>query len=563
MSLFVERARAQQAEIAPSDSAAGLVGAIVRDLDGLPLAIELAAARLGSMSLPELRKRLDRRFRLLTGGSRTALPRQQTLQATVDWSYELLNTTDQSVLRRLSVFAGDFDLEAAESIGVAEGGDLFEVADALRSLVDKSLVVADPSGPTVRYRLLETIRQYASDCLQSQDATEAEGIRKAHTDYYLGLVERAAPHLKGPSHGMWVARLEEEYPNLRDAIEFALATSEGSGRVLRIFGESRAYWWAVATHDADGLAALDRASDLAGDDGPPRLRAAALLCKAYMLFSSDVGAQAVCAREAAAMAGQAGDRGLRAEALGLVALNSSLRSVPTEGIGPGGEAVAIARELQDPVLLADTLAFYGAPLKEIDAAAAEAAYREALQLVERSGDMSTAILAHGDFGDLLLFLKRVDEARDELHAALSLAKIPGTRIRELALGNLGWVYLEKDDPTTAASYFTGQLRRARRSGDLDLTTFATIGLACCATQQGDLEWAATVLGGADMLNASLGNAQWAATERHFRDRSTKTLRDALGAEFERLYEKGRSMPAADLVAYEMDTANRSHRGSWP
>jgi predicted ATPase len=163
VALFMDRAQAQGTGLSIDEATAPLVVSICARLDGLPLAIELAAARLRSLSLRGLADRLDQRFRLLTGGSRTALARQQTLQATVEWSYSLLHGAEQSLLRRLSVFAETFDLDAAEAVCSFGDIELFDVTGLLGSLVDKSLVVAEPAGEALRYRLLETIRQFAAE----------------------------------------------------------------------------------------------------------------------------------------------------------------------------------------------------------------------------------------------------------------------------------------------------------------------------------------------------------------------------------------------------------------
>ena len=180
VALFADRARAQGVSLALDDATAPLVVSICRRLDGMPLAIELAAARVPSMSLSDLCDRLDDRFALLTGGSRTALPRQQTLRATVEWSYSLLNPADQTLLGRLSVFAGSFDLAGTEA--VCGFGDIaaFGVAGLLGSLVDKSLVVAEPAGVALRYRLLETIRLFAAERLVRAGGDEADAVRAAH-----------------------------------------------------------------------------------------------------------------------------------------------------------------------------------------------------------------------------------------------------------------------------------------------------------------------------------------------------------------------------------------------
>lgn len=193
-----------------------LVASICWRLDGIPLALELAAARLSSMSLAHLHGRLDQRFRLLTGGSRNALPRQQTLQAMVDWSFGLLTEAEQGLLRRLSVFAGGFELEAAETITVTAELDAIEIADLLGSLVDKSLVVAEHLSGSMRYRLLETIADYASQEMLRTDGEVAVLVsRDRHAAYFLTLAETAAPALTGPRQGEWLLKLDIEWDNLR------------------------------------------------------------------------------------------------------------------------------------------------------------------------------------------------------------------------------------------------------------------------------------------------------------------------------------------------------------
>ena len=213
--LFVERAQAQDPGFVLDDASALLVASVCRRLDGIPLALELAAARLSSMSLQQISDRLDQRFRLLTGGSRNAMPRQQTLQAAVDWSFGLLTEPERDVLRRLSVFAGGFELEAAEAICAAGSVDAFDLLDLLGSLVSKSLVIADRTPESVRYRMLETIRQYAAlELLRSCGEDEVVAARDRHAGYFMRLAEEAAPALAGPGQGHWLRRLDAEWENL-------------------------------------------------------------------------------------------------------------------------------------------------------------------------------------------------------------------------------------------------------------------------------------------------------------------------------------------------------------
>jgi predicted ATPase/class 3 adenylate cyclase len=198
VALFADRAKAQGAGLVVNEETIPLAVSICQRLDGLPLAIELAAARLRSLSLAGLADRLDQRFRLLTGGSRTAPGRQQTLLATVEWSYSLLNGAEQLLLRRLPVFAGSFDLDAAEAVCGFGDIEVFDVAGLLGSLVDKNLVVAEPTGPALRYRLLETIRQFAAERLAEPGDGGPAAVEAAHCAHYLSVAENAAPHLTGP-----------------------------------------------------------------------------------------------------------------------------------------------------------------------------------------------------------------------------------------------------------------------------------------------------------------------------------------------------------------------------
>ncbi|MFN8473690.1 MAG: adenylate/guanylate cyclase domain-containing protein [Anaerolineae bacterium] len=217
--LFVERAAAAQPRFALTDRNAGAVAQICRRLDGIPLALELAAARVRVLSAEQIAARLDDRFRLLTGGSRTALPRQQTLRALIDWSYDLLPDEERALLRRLSVFVGGWTLEAAEAVT----GDP-DTLDRLAQLVDKSLVQVDEDGGDARYGLLETIRQYARDRLL--EAGDAEEVRDAHLRYFLGLAEATSPGIAFPPLGIAsqdsLDRCEREKDNLRAAMEWAV-----------------------------------------------------------------------------------------------------------------------------------------------------------------------------------------------------------------------------------------------------------------------------------------------------------------------------------------------------
>ncbi|WP_258080946.1 BTAD domain-containing putative transcriptional regulator [Nocardia nova] len=243
------------------------IARVCRALDGIPLAIELAAARLRTMSLEQLADRLDDRFRLLTGGSRTAIPQHRTLRAVVDWSWELLTDAERTVLRRLAVFAGGASLEAAEQICAAisdEPGEVerWEVLDLLTTLTEKSLLL-NTADSEPRYRMLETIRQYAYDRLVA--AGESERIRRQHLSYFTTLADTAEPHLRRAEQLEWLARLEAEHDNIAVALRGALADDDAAG-ALRLAAAAGWYWW-LGGHKAEGMELITAAARIGGREG--------------------------------------------------------------------------------------------------------------------------------------------------------------------------------------------------------------------------------------------------------------------------------------------------------
>ncbi len=236
--LFVQRARVVRPEWALTEPQVALVAQVCQRLDGMPLALELAAARLAALSLEQVAARLDDRFRLLSGGSRTALPRQRTLRATLDWSYELLSAPERLLLRRLAVFAGGWPLEGAEAVSAGNGLAAEAVLDLLAGLVGKSLVQAGAAeGGGMRYGLLETVRQYGHEKLVA--AGEEVAVHARHLRWCLALSERAEPWLRGPERGTWLALLDAEHDNLRAALDWAQAHGCEEA-VVRLGG---ALWW--------------------------------------------------------------------------------------------------------------------------------------------------------------------------------------------------------------------------------------------------------------------------------------------------------------------------------
>jgi predicted ATPase/DNA-binding CsgD family transcriptional regulator len=253
--LFVERTAAVKPNFKLTEQNAPAVAQVCYRLDGIPLAIELAAARTKVLSMEEISARLGDSFRLLAAGSRTAMPRQRTLHATMDWSHELLSQKERVLFRRLSVFAGGFTLEAAESICAGEELQRDEVLELLSQLVDKSLVVAQERDGAARYRLLETIRQYGRERLE--EAGEAAHVREQHAGYYLAVAEEAEPELKGEQQVAWLERLEREHDNLRMAMAWLLGRGE-SEEAARL-GWSLWLFWGIRTHLAEGRQSMEQA----------------------------------------------------------------------------------------------------------------------------------------------------------------------------------------------------------------------------------------------------------------------------------------------------------------
>jgi predicted ATPase/DNA-binding SARP family transcriptional activator len=276
--LLRDRAGAVRKDLATDAATSATMLRVCRALDGMPLAIELAAARLRTMSLDQLAHRLDDRFRLLTGGSRTALPRHKTLRAVVDWSWELLADAERVVLRRLSVFAGGASLEAAERVCSGAGVEQDDVLELLTSLAEKSLLVtAGDSAP--RYRMLGTIKEYAA--LRLAEAGEPDLARRAHLAYFTDLTETAEPYLRRAEQLEWLATLGLEHDNLGAAMRGALAAGEAAP-AMRLAASAGWYWW-LGGHKAEGLELITAATETPGEV-PDEVRA--MVYALVVLFAS-------------------------------------------------------------------------------------------------------------------------------------------------------------------------------------------------------------------------------------------------------------------------------------
>ncbi|MGD0377482.1 MAG: hypothetical protein ABSB01_23215 [Streptosporangiaceae bacterium] len=537
VALFADRAAAQGVNLCLDEETAAVVVAVCRRLDGMPLAIELAAARLRSLSLSELRDRLDQRFRLLTGGSRTALERQQTLRATVSWSYSLLTGAERMLLGWLSVFAGSFDLAAAEAVCGSGGLDVLEVAGLLGSLVDKSLVVAEPAGGTLRYRLVETIRLFAAERLAEAAADEAAAAAAAHCAHFLSVAETAAAYLTGPGQGKWLARLDADQANLRRAAGYAAGRPGGTAVVLRLGVALSRYWWARSRlQEGFGLLVpVLRRSDARAD---PALFTAALITAAYVACFIDVATARQLAEQAVQVARQLGDERLLSHSLGILCGAHVFAGEPETGRPFGQEAVERARRLGDDVELAWNLGVY---LLTIDPARSLPLYPEAFACTGRSGgDHLGNGLLHGNAAVAALEAGDISAARAHLDAAAQAAQQIGWD-DAFVPGVLGQVLRAEKDPGGARSTSEAALRIGRRNGDNLNMAFACLGLACLAGDAGDWDRAAALHGVAQAFQDRTGNV-WQKFYARWRLDSLDQARAHLGDEqLERAYSQGMTL----------------------
>ena len=547
--LFTDRARQHGASIAWDETSTAIIGRICRRLDGIPLAIELAAARLRSMSVAELDARLDRRFAVLTGGSRAALPRQQTLLAMVDWSWDLLHPAERQVLARLSVFAGGFDLAAAEDVTSGEGVPLDEVLGHLGALVDKSLVQFDDTGTgAVRYGLLETVRQYGTRQLEGHGSAGAEHVRVAHRDHYLALAEAAHPLLEAHGQAEWLDRLDLELDNLRVAIAFCLQQVDPVPG-LRLVTTLRAFWKGRA-HATEGVEALQALLDMPAPEDGDLLRARALVTEAHLL--EQVGGYSTaerCTEEALAIARSTGDDRLVADILDVRSFLLLRRGQSAAALPLIESGLGLARRLEDAHLTARLLSgrSFAVSLEgDHDAATRDAA--ESVALYRTVGDQRQAgtMLANLGYAELSTDL---DAARTHLVESLDIARALNDRYTIVyGLFNLGLAEYLSGSSSAAESLFAESLALARRVAIKSSTAYAYIGLALTTTDRSDIARSARLHGAADAALAALGETV-EPLEARLAESDRQRLRTVMGdEEFEREYTVGQGLAPEDASA---------------
>ncbi len=436
--LFVERVRLHDRGFALDAANAPIVARVCRRLDGIPLAIELAAARVRSLTVAEVEARLDQRFRLLVGGSRSAGERQQTLRATIDWSHTLLSPAEQQVFARLSVFAGGFDLEAAEAVAADGDTEFSEMVEHLSALADKSLVNRNDLGTRSRYSLLETLQSYAADRLAEQGPDAVAARRTRHRDYELALAERAAPHLRSADQLAWLDELDLEHDNLRVAFVHALDEPDGAQAGLRFVVALVDWWDRGMTSDwlAHAALALQRPDAAA----PSATRAVALLGVAGLHLS----------------------RGETSAARGYL-----------------DEAWAIAQALGDERLAGIVLCHLGHAMFQLDDLdAAREHYDNSLQRSRKHNDTRTEILALKGLGDILSMGEPDALAVGYYEQAIAAARVMGDpQLIARLCTNYGAALADWADPEAAEPVLTEALAiyRGLRHTDLVATNLSNLG----------------------------------------------------------------------------------------
>jgi predicted ATPase/DNA-binding CsgD family transcriptional regulator len=548
--LLADRAAAQGAPLASDELSAPVAGRICRRLDGIPLAIELAAARLRAMSADELEARLDERFALLTGGSRTALPRQQTLRAMIDWSWELLTGAEQTVLARLSAFAGGFGLAAAEAVAAGPDVPAAEVLGLLGALVDKSLVQFELRGTgPARYRLLETVRQYAAGQLDLLGPAAAVAARVAHRDYYLALAEEAAARLVTADQGAWLDRVDAEQGNLRAAVAFSLIESNPEPG-LRLAIALRRYW-KTRGNRAEGCAVLRALLDRPAAQGATRLRGWALSAAASLL--EQTGSYAITevyCQEALAIARTLGDEELIGQLLGEQAWTRLRQGQADAALPLVEQGLVVARRLGDPRLRAFLLSARSYAREVLgDLAGSVRDQYEGVRLLRAAGDRLRLGRALGNLGSAELATGDLDAARSHLAEGIDIARALGDRsgLFYHAL-NLGWAHCLDGSREAAGALFAEAFEVARSTGTRSGAAYALLGLALAGHAGAGSGWSARLHGAADQAFSDLGETL-EPLESRLAERDRERLRAAMGDQaFEAEYAAGRALDEAQVLA---------------
>ncbi len=528
--LFIERARSHEPEFEWGETELAEIAHLTIRLDGIPLAIEMAAALVGTLSVGEILARLDDRFRLLTGGGGRNLGRQQTLLATVEWSHDLLSEPERVLLRRLSVMSGSFSLEDVEAVCVGDGIDRTEVVTLLRRLVATSWVMRERSGDRAAFRLLETSRQYALDKLVS--SSEAQKFRSKHSEWFTDLAETGAESmLGGPDQAPWFDRIGSELDNFRTALAWSLG--DGDPALGLRLGAALSRFWEVRGHWSEGLGWLEDA--LAGaPDADDVLRGRALVAASFLAFyRGQLESARSMVTEGLAAAVRAHDKPTEARGLRFEAVIEQRVGDRASAIDSANKAVELSRAHGAAADLAFALQVLGRLLADDDRDEARARYEEGLEVARKAEDAVSQIYLLYALGRLHVRAGDNDRARELYAEALDLSQQVGERWMAMNV-LVGLSYVSEDiDAGPALEEMVGVLRqtgnrmmqivwlrqlahRRRMEGDLDGAKRAVDEALEIVKEEGTPE--ATVLG-QYILASHLGEAErdYAGALREFRN----------------------------------------------
>jgi predicted ATPase/DNA-binding CsgD family transcriptional regulator len=551
--LFLDRARAVRPDIELTAQTAPALVQICRRLEGLPLAIELAAARVKMLQVEEIAARLEFSLRLLRRGRRSAPERHQSLTAALDWSYDLLSAAERALLRRLSVFAGGFTLESAQAVCSGEALERDEVFDVLSLLVDKSLVVVEVERQPSRYRLLEPIREYGRNRLQ--EAAEMKAIARQHAAYFADLAERANPEMLGAQQALWIARLALERDNLRAAVQRAVAQGDVSQGVR--FAAALAWFWYFAGSLNEGRRSVAGILDLAGAAGQNVARAKALQVAARLAyFASDYEAMRAPIEESTMLLRKLGDRHELAHSLIFL---GRTRIFQGDAIGARTaleEAASIFRAAADrPNLVVAITALTTALMSLADYGAARSSAEELRSISVASGDRISHQQALNDLGDIARCEANYEEAEKHYQECLTLLRELGIQNPTAAvLHNLGRAVLVLGNLERAKALFTESLALHQAHGDQPGVLEVLAGFAALIGAQGQLQLAAALEGAVAAQRDALGVPIWPA-ERIEHERSLERLRITFDdAALAAAMAEGRHLSLAQATTLALDAA---------
>ncbi|HEY5058401.1 MAG TPA: protein kinase [Gaiellaceae bacterium] len=547
--LFVERAQESRADFELNEENAEAVVEICRRLDGIPLAIELAAARVKLLPPQALRSRLQRRLELLTGGSAGLPERQRTLRGAIDWSYDLLTETEQAVMTRLGAFVGGCSLEAAEGVcGEPFGLGIGGMVDTLASLVDKSLVrQSEGADGEPRFGMLETIREYAGERLEGRG--EAEQVRRLHTGRFLDLVEAAEPELTRSNQAAWLQRLDDENGNIRAALAWSLEAGEVD-LALRFAGALVRYW-SIRGYMLEGRDWLREAIER-GAATPPGVQAKAAFAAGYAdLGLGSFGDAERWFQRSLELARTAAEPGAEAAALAQLAWVAMTRTSDGEGEARSlaERAVALGREVDDKRTTSGALnTLAELAMQRGDPGGALEMFEESLALRRGLGDRRLVANSLVTLGRARVADEETVEATRLLDEALALAReLRDTWGESVALGALGKVRLLEGAPDEAAELFRAALRLAVARGDRRAAADAMLGIAAAvAAESGDI--AAHLYGASQGLLEATKSVPSPA-ERVIERRLVPTLTESLGGDaLASTLTKGRGLDFEAAVA---------------